>query len=469
VWKQFDEIRKIPRPSGKEGKIREHMKAFALEHGLEAREDKAGNICIAVPATAGHERAPTVVLQGHMDMVCEKNSDKTFDFLTEPIDVRVEGDWVKANGTTLGADNGLGLAAALAAATDESVIHGPLELLFTVDEETGLTGAMNLDASMITGRKMLNLDSEDDGVLFVGCAGGQNTALRLPVTFVAAPKHVAVRVHVKGLRGGHSGLDIIENRANALRVLSRALVLASAATDVAIASIEGGSAHNAIPREANATCLVGDRGAFEAAVRKSLEAARAEHGSADPEMAIDIATADAPAKVLSSESGRKMVDLLLALPHGVLAMSRDLKGLVETSNNVATVEIKDGAAVVLCSSRSSVAAALRATVGQLHAVGRLAGAEVQEKPGYPGWQPNMSSELLALGKRVFGEIWGKEPKVTAIHAGLECGLIGERCPGMDMLSFGPQLKAVHSPDERAQISSTSRFWEAVKGMLARLA
>lgn len=470
VWRQFDEIRKIPRPSGKESKIREHMKAFAKERGFQVREDKAGNVCIVVPATPGHEGAPTIVLQGHMDMVCEKNSDKQFDFEKDAIEVKVEGDWVKANGTTLGADNGLGLAAALAAATDESVVHGPLELLFTVDEETGLTGAMNLETTLVTGRKLLNLDSEDDGVLFVGCAGGQNTSLHLPVSFVAAPKEgTALRVHVKGLRGGHSGLDIGENRANAVKLLCRALTLGGAATDVAIGSIEGGSAHNAIPREASAVCLVGDRAAFEASVKQALEAAKAEHGSADPDMAVEVTAADAPETVLSAESGRRVIDLVLALPHGVLAMSRELKGLVETSNNVATIGIKDGKAVVLCSSRSSVAAALRSTIAQVRAVGTLAGAEVQEKPGYPGWQPNMSSELLALGKRVFTEIWGAEPKVTAIHAGLECGLIGERFPGMDMLSFGPQLKAVHSPDERAQISSTARFWEAVKGMLGKLA
>jgi dipeptidase D len=470
VWRQFDDIRKIPRPSGKEEKIREHMKAFAKARGFEVREDKAGNVCIVVPATPGHEKAPTIVLQGHMDMVCEKNSDKQFDFEKDAIDVRVEGDWVKANGTTLGADNGLGLAAALAAAVDESVVHGPLELLFTVDEETGLTGAMGLETSLVTGRKLLNLDSEDDGVLFVGCAGGQNTALHLPVTLVdALAGRTALRVHVKGLRGGHSGLDIGENRANAIKLLCRTLVLGSAATDVAIGAIEGGSAHNAIPREASAVVLVADRAAFEASAVKALEAAKAEHGPADPDMVIEVAAAAAPAKVLSAETGRKVVDLVLALPHGVLAMSRELKGLVETSNNVATVAIKDGSAVVLCSSRSSVAAALRSTIAQLRAVGGLAGADVQEKPGYPGWQPNMSSDLLALGRSVFSEIWGKEPKVTAIHAGLECGLIGERFPGMDMLSFGPQLKAVHSPDERAQISSTARFWEAVKGMLGKLA
>lgn len=471
VWQHFDGIRRVPRPSKKEEKIREHMKAFAREHSLEVREDAAGNICIVVPATPGHESARTLVFQGHMDMVCEKNSDKEFDFESEPIEVMVEGDWVTANGTTLGADNGLGLAAAMAAATDESVVHGPLELLFTIDEETGLTGAMGLEDSLVTGKLLLNLDSEDDGTLFVGCAGGQNTTVRLPVTTTDAPKLPALKVVVKGCKGGHSGLDIIENRASAIKVLARTLELIRAEGSLTIGEIVGGSAHNAIPREAHAVCLVqaSDVDGFKAAAQRSLEAAKAEYSSVEPGLAIEVSSTDTPTKVFSAESGSKIVDLVLALPHGVQAMSRDIKGLVETSNNLATIKHKDGNIELRCSTRSSVATALRSTVGHIRAISHLAGAEAEEHPGYPGWQPNMSSEMLAVSKGVFADIWGKEPLVTAIHAGLECGLIGEKFPGMDMISFGPELESVHSPDERAQISSMARTWEAVKAILQKLA
>jgi dipeptidase D len=468
LWQHFDDIRKIPRRSGREGRIRAHMKAFAAAHGLEALEDAVGNVCLKVPATPGHESAPPVVIQGHLDMVCEKNTGTAFDFDTDPIDVVVDGDWVKARGTTLGADNGLGLAAALACVTDESVVHPRLELLFTVDEETGLTGAMRLDASLLTGQRLLNLDSEDDGVLFVGCAGGRGTTLRLPLAREAAPAGTALELFVRGLRGGHSGLDIGENRANALKLVARALE-AAASTGVAIASFDGGSAHNAIPREAKAVVVVGDRAAFERAVEGARAAALAEHGAADPEIRYEITAVARPAQVFARAAAETLVRLVLALPYGVLAMSRDLEGLVETSNNVSTLSTAAGEAVLLLSSRSSVASALTSTVGQIRAVGLLAGAQVVEHEGYPGWQPNMASELLGVAREVFTGIWGRPPKVTAIHAGLECGLIGERVPGMDMISFGPQLKAVHSPDERAQISSSARFFEALRELLARLA
>lgn len=472
LWKHFDDIRRIPRPSGKEEKIRQHMRQVARDHDFEIKEDGAGNIVIKVPATPGHEAAPIVVIQGHMDMVCEKNADTAFDFDNDPIEVVVEGDWVTAQGTTLGADNGLGLAASLAAATDPSVVHGPLELLFTVDEETGLTGAMQLDDSMLEGRKLLNLDSEDDGVLFVGCAGGKDATLTFPITRSGAPDWVGRRIEVKGLRGGHSGLDIGDNRGNAIRILARTLAAIRDTLELSLASFEGGSAHNAIPREASAVCLVPTDHVeqLEALVAEQLELARAEYGAVEPKLAIELRPADdPPATVIDNEPAARFIDLLLALPHGAHSMSHDIEGLVETSNNLATVTPADDGLKVLLSARSSVAAALESTVGQIAAVGRLAGAEVKPGEGYPGWQPNMDSELLALGKAVFSEIWGHEPAVTAIHAGLECGLIGEKFPGMDMLSFGPELQSVHSPDERAQISSTARFWEAVKSMLAKLA
>ncbi len=471
VWKHFDEIRQIPHGSKNEAKIREHIKKWAAGHGFECREDAAGNLVIPVPATPGHEGAPTVVLQGHLDMVCEKNSDKVFDFDRDPLQVRVDGDWVRADGTTLGADNGLGVAAAMGAAVDKSVVHGPLELLFTVDEETGLTGAMELDAAMLTGRRMLNLDSEDDGVLFVGCAGGMNVRLRAPLDRANAPAGKGIKVHVHGARGGHSGLNIVENRANAIKVLTRILGRAFQDLEVALASIEGGNKHNAIPREATAVCVVpaGSVAPFRTLVETALAAALTEFGGVDPELAVTVEETDVPRRVLSSASRDRLALLLAALPHGVLAMSRDIPGLVETSNNLATVKTEEDAADLLLSCRSSVAAAIDATVQQIRAVGLLAGCLVEPSGGYPGWQPNMDSELLGVGKKVFAGIWGKEPHVTAIHAGLECGLIGHKIPGIDMLSFGPQLHGVHSPDEKAQISSTARFWEALKAMLRELA
>jgi dipeptidase D len=472
LWKHFDDIRKIPRRSGQEAKIREHMRRFAEEHSFRYVQDVAGNVCIKVPATPGHEGAPTIVIQGHMDMVCEKNSDTVFDFENDPIDVVVDGDWVKANGTTLGADNGLGLAAGMAAATDVSVVHGPLELLCTVDEETGLTGAMELDGSMITGRTMLNLDSEDDGVLFVGCAGGRGVTYTLPFELRDAPSGKTQVITVKGLRGGHSGLDIGENRGNAIRILARTLESVRTQIGLSLARIDGGSAHNAIPREASAVCVVPNDKVetLKGLARAQHDAAMSEYGSIDPGLVIEVTAAESPAtRVMKTDQADRLVDVLCAVPHGVLAMSRDIKGLVETSNNLATIKTQDGKVEIKLSSRSSVAAALDSTIGQLCAQGRLAGIGVEVGSGYPGWKPNMSSKVLGLARSVFSEIWGSEPKVTAIHAGLECGLIGEKLPGMDMISFGPQLKSVHSPDEKAQISSSARFWEAVKMMLAKMA
>ena len=445
------------------------MKDFAAERGLEVREDETGNICIVVPATPGHEDAPTVVIQGHMDMVCEKNSDKEFDFERDPIEVEVESDWVRARGTTLGADNGIGLAAALACVTDESVVHPPLELLFTVDEETGLTGAMGLNPNLITGKKLLNLDSEDDGVLFVGCAGGRNVTLKLPISREDAPQGETVKLSIRGLKGGHSGLDIGANRGNALRLVARALDAILARTEAGLVSLHGGSAHNAIPREASATVVVADRAAFDEAVEQARLAAVAEYGAVEPEMTYEVSEVERAGRVFTEATRDRLIDILLAVPHGALAMSRDLEGLIETSNNLATVTTGDEAVEVLLSARSSVAAALDSTVGQIAAVGRLAGAEVTEHDGYPGWEPNLDSELLAIVREVFADIWNREPEVTAIHAGLECGLIGEKVPGIDMISFGPELQAVHSPDERAQISSVARFFEALRATLARLA
>lgn len=468
LWKHFDDIRRIPRPSGKEEKIRQHMRQVARDHDFEIKEDGAGNIVIKVPATPGHEAAPIVVIQGHMDMVCEKNADTAFDFDNDPIEVVVEGDWVTAQGTTLGADNGLGLAASLAAATDPSVVHGPLELLFTVDEETGLTGAMQLDDSMLEGRKLLNLDSEDDGVLFVGCAGGKDATLTFPITRSGAPDWVGRRIEVKGLRGGHSGLDIGDNRGNAIRILARTLAAIRDTLELSLASFEGGSAHNAIPREASAVCLVPTDHVeqLEALVAEQLELARAEYGAVEPKLAIELRPADdPPATVIDNEPAARFIDLLLALPHGAHSMSHDIEGLVETSNNMATIKTGASQIELLSSQRSSNMDKLDLLTEQIRAVARLAGGECEVGGGYPAWQPNMDSPLLAKCQAVYQEMFGKEPVVEIIHAGLECGIIGAKYEGMDMISFGPTIKNPHSPDETIEVETIGKVWDFLAALL----
>jgi dipeptidase D len=458
------------------------VKGLFSDRKWEIREDATGNIVVRVPATPGREKAPVTIIQGHLDMVTEKNSDVVFNWDKDPINVWIDGDWVKARGTTLGADNGIGVAAAIASALDPSVVHGPLELLFTVDEETGLTGAMGLDASILTGRRLINLDSEEDGILYVGCAGGSNTTIIFEAqTAAPAAGSAGARIKITGLAGGHSGCDIHENRGNAIKVLTRFLTRAAGGAPeagaaagkdlgVELATFTGGNKHNAIPREAEATVALpaGNVAALKALAGAERERGLVEFGTSDPGLALTVEDAPAPAKVLARDSRDRLLALFAALPSGVLAMSRDIKGLVETSNNLASVRQEGARFEIITSSRSSVAPALRATLDQVASAARLAGARVEEKDGYPGWQPNMSSPLLATCKQVFKKLYGKEPAVAAIHAGLETGLIGKKIPGIDMISYGPEIKGPHSPDERVQISSVGRFWEYHKAVLAAL-
>jgi len=484
IWEQFDALRKIPRASKKEERVREHVRGLFAGRAWEIAGDATGNTVVRVPGTKGFERAPITILQSHLDMVTENNSDVKFDWDRDPIDVWIDGDWVRARGTTLGADNGIGVAAAIASALDPSVVHGPLELLFTVDEETGLTGAMGLDPKILAGRRLINLDSEEDGVLYVGCAGGCNTTIALRGEMVAPPAGAAgARVAITGLTGGHSGGDIHENRANAIKVLARLLARAAGAPaepggaagadlGVEIASLAGGNKHNAIPREADAVVAVASARLGDLRALAAAEQSRAlpEFATSDPKLSISVEPADAPRAVFARSDRDRVVALLVALPNGVLSMSRDIKGLVETSNNLATVRAGAGVAETLTSSRSSVMPALRATLDQVASIARLAGAEsAKESAGYPGWQPNMASPLLAICKRVQKTLTGSEPQVAAIHAGLETGLIGEKIPGIDMISYGPDIRGPHSPDERVKISSVARFWEYHKAVLAELA
>ena len=469
LWEYFSRILEIPHCSGNEEKLAEYLLSLADEKGYEAEKDDAGNVVIRVPATEGHEDAPTVVLQGHLDMVCEKNSDVDVDFMKDGITAKKEGDWITAEGTTLGADNGIGLAAALAVAEDEDAVHGPLEILATVSEEVGLIGAGELQPGFLKGEIMLNLDSEEIGEVYIGCAGGGDSVLRLPLEMLDTPDGSAVlSVHVKGLRGGHSGIDIIEQRGNAIKILARVISRISDHHDLMVGSIEGGSKRNAIPREAKAVIAVGgaDQAAVEKIVASEMDDISKELGGTEKGLEIVVEeSGDSPAKVMSEDTTTTLLNLLIALPHGVETMSYDIEGLVETSNNLATIKIEDGKAVIGTSTRSSIASALHALSARITAAAELAGAEVEEEAPYPGWKPNLDSEILALVKKVHKREFGEEPEMKAIHAGLECGIIGEKFSGMDMVSFGPWIEHPHSPDERVNIPSVETFWKLLKAVL----
>jgi dipeptidase D len=474
VWSHFDRILAIPRPSKGEEQIRRYVVGRAEARGLDTRQDAAGNVVVTVPATAGHEDAPVVVLQSHLDMVQEKNRDVDFDFAKDAIRPVRDGEYLKADGTTLGSDNGMGVAAMLAVMESDDLVHGPLELLFTMDEETGLTGASELAPDLLHGERLLNLDTEEEGALYVGCAGGGDSLLRLPLADETATGGAVLEVKLTGLKGGHSGVDIHLQRGNAIQLLARMLHAAEGEVPfpVGVVAFEGGTAHNAIPREAFATVRVpaGEEEAFEAAVRSELEKVQKEYRPADPDMQLDVHRAETGAdRVLDAATGRKVLSLLAALPHGVQAMSYDIPDLVETSTNLATVKRKGGVLEVLMSSRSSVDSAIGAMRGRIRALGELAGAEVEQHGGYPGWKPDMDSELLRVMRRLHAEVLGEEPAVKAIHAGLETGILGEKYPGMDMISFGPQIEFPHSPDERVHVASVERFWKLLTATLEELA
>ena len=476
IWEHFDEIRQIPRPSKHEEKITEHVEKWAAEHGYEVQKDAAGTMVIRVPANEGHENADIVILQGHLDMVCEKNSDVDHDFMTQGIEVEVDGDWVRAKGTTLGADNGIGLAAAMALADDPDVVHGPLEILATVDEETGLTGAKMLDASMINGRILLNLDTEEDGAIYMGCAGGADTDAFLKISRRRGLLgSVPVKLAIRGLAGGHSGLNIIENRGNAIKLATRVLQAALFADiDVDLVSIDGGSKHNAIPRECFAVCRL-DKGLidrFREVADGCAAEFREEFTATDPDLSVDVEEMDdddATRQVLNVHARDRLLRLLAALPHGVQTMSRDVPGLVETSTNLAVVETQEDGLKFVTSHRSSVMPALFALRRSVTSNFRQAGAQVSYDEHYPGWQPNPESAILNRSADVYERLFGSRPEIKAIHAGLECGLLLDKVPGMDAVSMGPQIEGAHSPDECVQISSVAKFYKHVAALLEDLA
>lgn len=476
LWAHFDAIRQTPRPSKHEEKIIEHLKQWGVSGGHEVHQDAAGTLSIHVAATPGHEEARTVVLQNHMDMVCEKNADVEHDFMNEGIKVRVDGDWVHALGTTLGADNGVGLAAALAVVDDPEVVHGPLEILCTVDEETGLTGAKQLDPSIVSGRIMLNLDTEEDGAVYIGCAGGADSNADLPLTRRRGLQaSVPVRLAVRGLRGGHSGLNIIENRGNAIRFAVETILAAmDQDPDIDVVHFDAGTKHNAIPREAFVTLRVlKDRiDGFKTVMAGRRKGFEEEFGSLEPSIELsleELDDTDENRNVLETSDRDTLLRLIDSLPHGVLAMSRDVPGLVETSSNLAVVRTSNDSAHFVCSHRSSVMPALFAVRRRVGSIFRQAGATVTIKDSYPGWKPNPNSPIVQTTVKVFERLFGTTPDLKAIHAGLECGLLIEKVPDMDCVSIGPQIEGAHSPEEKVQISSVQRFYTHLKGVLAELA
>lgn len=472
LWQHFDRILATPRPSKKEAAMRAYVEEIARGRGLGTRSDRAGNLVVAVPASPGREGAKTVVLQSHLDMVTEKNSGVEHDFETQGIVPRRDGDWLYATGTTLGADNGIGVAAMLAVAEDAGLVRPPLELLFTVEEETGLLGAAALDPALVTGRTLLNLDTEEEGALYVGCAGGAGSELAIPLdTMFGVDGRTTLAVRVSGLLGGHSGVDIHLQRGNAIALLARALWPLWRQYQFELASISGGNLTNAIPREAEAVIRLApeDRVAFGKALDAALGAARAEIAAPDPGLVWTVAAAETGAEVLADETAGRVLALLAALPHGVLRMSDEIPGLVETSTNLARVRPDGPTLRISMSNRSSVDSALRATQERMAAFAALAGGEATQSEGYPGWRPNLDSPVLATMKAVHARVFGREPAVHAIHAGLECGVLGAKLPGSDMISFGPQIEHPHSPDERVGIGSVGRFWQLLRAALEALA
>lgn len=464
IWGYFYDITQIPRPSKKEQRILAYLLDFATKHNLEAKQDKAGNILITKPATQGREDAPTVILQSHVDMVCEKNSDVTHDFDNDPIETIIEGDWIKANGTTLGADNGIGVAAQLALLAADDIAHGKIEALFTVDEETGLTGAYALEKDFLSGNIMINLDTEEEGEVYIGCAGGKGTRGYFKYKEKDAPrKYFWFRVEVKGLRGGHSGCDIEKGFGNANKILTRFLhSLTRKKYDMILSEIGGGNLHNAIPREAYA--ILGVKEKYKEDIRVKLNTFLAdvqeEYRQSEPKLDILLESVQIPSKVINRKAAEKLILALYACPHGVIGMSSDIPGLVETSTNLASVKMLDNHLIeVGTSQRSSVESQKDYVVQMVSSVFDLAGAKITHNEGYPGWKPNPASKILQLAEREYKALYNTEAKVKAIHAGLECGLFLEKYPNLDMISIGPDMTDVHSPDEKMKISSVGKFWD----------
>jgi len=471
LWKHFHSLTQIPRPSKKEGAIVKFVKEFGESLGLVTIVDEVDNVIIKKPATPGMENCKVVILQGHLDMVPQKNSDKEHDFEKDPIEAFVDGEWVTANGTTLGSDNGMGVAAAMAVLESTDLKHGPIEALFTVDEETGMTGAFGLKPGILDGDILINMDSEDEGELYVGCAGGTNANMKFSYNEEeVSGGYIAFKLSVTGLKGGHSGIDIPLEKGNANKILNRYLWHASTEHELRVSSISGGDLRNAIPREAFAIVTIPEqnKAEFLECVKKMEGVFQSEFATIDPELSFEAEEAETPANVIDKETQDRVLNAVYACPNGVVRMSNDMEGLVETSTNLAVVKSENGQVDVLCLLRSSVDTAREDLKNMFRAVFKLAGADVTFDGEYPGWKPNMDSPILKTMQAVYDKKFGKIPEIKAIHAGLECGLLGGVYPNLDMISFGPTIRFPHSPDEKVNIGTVKKFWDFLVATLEEI-
>ncbi|WP_423819249.1 aminoacyl-histidine dipeptidase [Salinimicrobium sp. TIG7-5_MAKvit] len=471
LWNKFADLNAVPRPSKKEERVIEFIKNFGNDLGLETEVDEVGNVIIRKPATPGMENKKAVVLQSHLDMVHQKNSDSNFDFENQGIEMYVDGDWVRANGTTLGADNGLGVATMMAILESKEIEHPALEALFTIDEETGMTGAMGLKPGLLRGDILLNLDTEEDNEIGIGCAGGVDITASGTYAEEPVPEDsIAYRVQVKGLQGGHSGMDIIKGLGNANKLMNRILFGGYENFGMRISEINGGGLRNAIPRESEAVVVVEkiQKEDFTAEIGKAIQQIKQEYKTLEPKLLIEVSETEAPQKVMELGAQELFLKSIYAAHNGVYRMSPDIEGLVETSNNVARVTVKNGKIEVLCLTRSSVDSSKTDLANSLRAGFELAGFEVELSGAYPGWAPNMASPILKVLDELYRKMNTDEPDIAACHAGLECGILGKNYPEMDMISFGPTIRGAHSPDERASISSAQKYWSFVLEVLKNI-
>lgn len=471
LWKNFAALNAVPRASKKEEKVIEFAKQFGEQLGLATHVDAVGNVIIKKPATAGMEDRTTVVLQSHLDMVHQKNAHTVFDFDTEGIKMLIDGDWVKADGTTLGADNGIGVATIMALLESTDIPHPPLEALFTIDEETGMTGAMGLVGGLLDAKIMLNLDTEDDDELTIGCAGGIDITAKGNYELVAVPQNaLAYTLSLKGLTGGHSGMDIHKGRGNANKLMNRLLYELQKVSNFQLASIDGGSLRNAIPREsfATITCQPSDSQTIEAFIQEWQHILQKEYATTDPNLQIQLEPCALPIKVCAPSFQKQWIASIYACPNGIYRMSPDIEDLVQTSNNLARVLLKEGTYEVLCLTRSSVDSEKLDEANAIVNTFELIGATVQLSGSYPGWTPNPNAKIVSIMSDLYKELYKETPHVYACHAGLECGILGNNYPDMEMISFGPNIRGAHSPDEKVQISSVQKFWDYLLETLKRI-
>ncbi|CAC9976711.1 aminoacyl-histidine dipeptidase [Flavobacterium panici] len=471
LWNKFADLNAVPRPSKKEERVIEFMKNFGNSLGLETFEDEIRNVIIRKPATPGMENRKAIVMQGHLDMVHQKNADTVFDFDTQGIDMYVDGDWVRARGTTLGADNGLGVATIMAILESKDIPHPAIEALFTIDEETGMTGALNLKGGILQGQILLNLDTEEDDEIDIGCAGGIDVTATRGYNEEEVPESsVGYTITVKGLNGGHSGMDIHKGLGNANKIMNRLLFDGFENFGLQVSEINGGSLRNAIPRESVAKVIISQMfdEAYVYDMQEIIADIKAEYKTTEPNLSIEIVKGDLPEKIMDLGVQEGIIRAIYAAQNGVYRMSADMADLVETSNNIARVVVKDGEILVGCLTRSSVESSKFDLANSLRSAFELVGCEVELSGSYPGWTPNVNSEILEVLKDIYEKQNGEQPKVVACHAGLECGILGTNYPEMDMISFGPTIHGAHSPDERASISSAQKYWKFVLEILSNI-